>query len=199
MENDFGLILLTLVKANKEKFLGLLRRNGVIVESSVSADFLTSLILRAMQKSETFKKEVVLFMSVLLSKDDSSFSNFTNPFKGSNPLDDFNFSTSFPSSPSSGTSTSTISTSEKKKFEDTTVGQIADKLLGFANVFINKKDLDVREKEAQAGVKISQDKVLLETVKEDEKPKSNVGLYVGLGVGGLVVVGLLVYLISKKK
>jgi hypothetical protein len=50
MKNNFGLLLLNLVRANKDKFLGLLRRNGVIVSSDVSAEFLTNLILRAMQK-----------------------------------------------------------------------------------------------------------------------------------------------------
>ena len=202
MENNFGLLLLNIVRANKDKFLGLLRRNGVIVSSDVSAEFLTNLILRAMQKSETFKKEVVMFMAIMVQGKDSSFANFSNPFAGSNPLNDFSFDKYFPSSDASTTTTQTTTTTKQdKKFEDTTVGQITDKLFGLANLFLTKKDLDVRGKEAQAGVKISDNKVLLETTKDkdDEKPKSNVGLYVGLGVGGLVVVGVLVYLIAKKK
>jgi len=201
MENNFGLLLLNLVRANKDKFLGLLRRNGVIVSSDVSAEFLTNLILRAMQKSETFKKEVVMFMAIMVQGKDSSFANFSNPFAGSNPLnDDFSFDKYFPSSDASITTTPTTTTTKQdKKFEDTTVGKITDKLFGLANIFLTKKDLDVREKEAQAGVKISQDKVLLETNPEKNDGKSNVGLYVGLGIGGLAIVGVLVYLIAKKK
>lgn len=200
MENNFGLLLLNLVRANKDKFLGLLRRNGVIVSSDVSAEFLTNLILRAMQKSETFKKEVVMFMAIMVQGKDSSFANFSNPFAGSNPLNDFSFDKYFPSSDASTTTTPTTTTTKQdKKFEDTTVGQITDKLFGLANIFLTKKDLDVREKEAQAGVKISQDKVLLETNPEKNDGKSNVGLYVGLGIGGLAIVGVLVYLIAKKK
>jgi hypothetical protein len=198
MENNFGLILLNLTRANKEKFLGLLRRNGVLVGSDVSAEFLTNLVLRAMQKSETFKKEVVSLMAILLGDDDSSFSNtsgFANPLAGTNPLDTFSFNTSFPSTPM----VTNTQVKETKKFEDTTVGKLTDKLFGIANLYLTKEDLAVRAKEADAGVKISQDKVILETQKDDEAPKSNVGLYVGLGLGGLAIVGVVVYLISKKK
>jgi hypothetical protein len=41
---------------------------------------------------------------------------------------------------------------------------------------------------------ISENKV---ETKDDEK--SNVGLYVGLAIGGVALVGLLVYVIAKKK
>ena len=48
MENNFGLILLTQVSGNKEKFLGLLRRNGVLVNTNISNEDLTNMILKAM-------------------------------------------------------------------------------------------------------------------------------------------------------
>ena len=66
MESNFGLILLVQVSKNKDKFLGLLRRNGVLVNSNVSSQDLTNMILKAMQKSETFKRETILLMSVFV-------------------------------------------------------------------------------------------------------------------------------------
>ena len=81
MENNFGLILLDLVGKNKDKFLGLLRRNGVLVSTNVSNENLTNMILKAMQKSESFKKETIMLMGVLMAESsDDSFAN-SNGFK----------------------------------------------------------------------------------------------------------------------
>ena len=62
MENNFGLILLDSVRKNKDKYLGLLRRNGVLVSTNTSNEDLANMILKAMQKSDSFKKEAILLM-----------------------------------------------------------------------------------------------------------------------------------------
>lgn len=192
MENNFGLILLDLVRTNKEKFLGLLRRNGVLVNTNISNENLTNMILKAMQKSESFKKETILLMGVLMSSSDSSFANVEGPFDNVwRPTTDTIFGTGVGS-------TTTTTDKPKKDFADTTVGGILDKLFVIGNKYLENKELDVRKVEAQAGQAIA---VSNNTTSNTPPPppKSNVGLYIGLGVGGLVLVGLLVYVISKKK
>lgn len=195
MENNFGLILLDLVRKNKDKFLGLLRRNGVLVNSNTSCEDLTNMILKAMQKSESFKKETILLMGVIMGNGDSSFANFTDGFK---PLDLSSGvgyqSTYFPAQNS--TTSSATTDKPKKDFADTTVGGIFDKLFTIGNKYLENKELDVRKAEAQAGQAIA---VSNNTSSNVPAPKSNTGLYVALGVGGLALVGVLVYVISKKK
>lgn len=192
MKNNFGLILLDLVRKNKDKFLGLLRRNGVLVNTNTSSEDLTNMILKAMQKSESFKKETILLMGVLMSSSDSSFANFstTSPFGGLPTFDPNVFS------PKDTTTTTTTTDKTKKEFGDTTVGGIVDKLFKLGEGYLKNKEYDVRKVEAQAGQAIAVSNI---PSNVPPPPKSNVGLYIGLGVGGLALVGLLVYVISKKK
>jgi hypothetical protein len=199
MENNFGLILLDSVRKNKDKYLGLLRRNGVLVNTSTSNEDLANMILKAMQKSDSFKKEAILLMGVLMSeRNDGNFANVGGYF-GNLPKFDENFFTS-PGSPSTTTTNTKPTTTTKKDFADTTVGGIVDKLFTLGNKYLENKELDVRKVEAETGGKISDNKVILDKVKEDNPDeKSNVGLYIGLGVGGLALVGVLVYVIAKKQ
>jgi hypothetical protein len=195
MENNFGLILLDLVRKNKDKFLGLLRRNGVLVNTNTPNEDLTNMILKAMQKSESFKKETILLMGVLMSSSDSSFANFTDLPQFSDTLGYTN--KYIPQTTNQTTSTTTTKTDKPKKdFADTTVGGIFDKLFIIGNKYLENKELDVRKVEAQAGQAIAVSNI---PSNVPPPPKSNTGLYIGLGVGGLALVGLLVYVISKKK
>lgn len=197
MESNFGLILLVQVSKNKDKFLGLLRRNGVLVNSNVSNQELTNMVLKAMQKSETFKRETILLMSVLMSEsNDGNFANMggssfssSSPFSGLPTFDPNAFS-------SSSSSTSTSTTQPKKEFADTTVGKVTNQLFGAFDKFLQNKELDVRKVEAQAGQVIA---TTQGGSSSTPPPKSNTGLYVALGLGGVVVVGLLIYLVAKKK
>lgn len=202
MENNFGLILLDLVRTNKEKFLGLLRRNGVLVNTNISNENLTNMILKAMQKSESFKKETILLMGVLMVNSDSAFANFetsSNPF-GNLPSFDPNIF-----SPKDTKSTTTKTDKPKKDFADTTVGGIFDKLMTGFNAYTNLKLAEAEKAKAGSAETISNND--LESQKlgnkggkgKDDEDKGNVGLYIGLGVGGLALVGLLVYVISKNK
>lgn len=198
MENNFGLILLDLVRKNKDKFLGLLRRNGVLVNTNTSNENLTNMILKAMQKSESFKKETILLMGVLMSSSDSSFANFStkSPFGNLGSVSsDLGYSNKY--IPQTQNETTSTTNKPKKDFADTTVGGIVDKLFTIGNKYLESKELDVRKVEATEATQQKEKELEIEKEKDDEK--SNVGLYIGLGVGGLALVGLLVYLISKKK
>lgn len=191
MENNFGLILLDSVRKNKEKYLGLLRRNGVLVNTNTSCEDLTNMILKAMKKSESFKKEAIMLMGVLGSGD-GSFSNANGYFSNLPTFDPNVFA------PKETTSTTTTKTDKPKKdFADTTVGTIFDKLFTLGNSYLQNKELDVRKVEAKAGQVIAQSGTSAGSTPPP--PKSNVGLYVGLGIGGLALVGVLVYVIAKKK
>lgn len=195
MENNFGLILLTQVSGNKEKFLGLLRRNGVLVNTNISNEDLTNMILKAMQKSESFKKETILLMGVLMGSNDDAFANFTssNPFGGLPTFDSSLFGNETQTAQATTTSTSDA---PKKPFSETTVGTIFDKLFQLGNVYLNNKELDVRKSEAKAGQAIATSS---SSQGSPLPPKSNTGLYVGLAIGGVALIGLLVYLATKKK
>ena len=201
MENNFGLILLTQVSGNKEKFLGLLRRNGVLVNTNISNEDLTNMILKAMQKSESFKKETILLMGVLMGSNDDAFANFTssNPFGGLPTFDSSLFGNETQTAQATTTSTSDA---PKKPFSETTVGTIFDKLSQLGNAYLKNKELDVRKVEAKTGGKISENQVKLNESggkEKDDDGKSNTGLYVGLAIGGVALIGLLVYLATKKK
>jgi hypothetical protein len=192
MENNFGLILLDLVGKNKDKFLGLLRRNGVLVSTNVSNENLTNMILKAMQKSESFKKETIMLMGVLMAEtSDGSFANY-NGFSNL-PT----FSTSLFGDDKKTTTSTTSTTTTKKDFKDTTVGTIFDKLFILGNKYLENKELDVREKEAKAG------QVIASTQGGSQAgqlvPKSNTGLYIALGIGGIALIGTLIYVVSKKQ
>lgn len=194
MENNFGLILLDLVGKNKDKFLGLLRRNGVLVGTNVSNEDLTNMILKAMQKSESFKKETIMLMGVLASSD-KNFSNYT----GFSNLP--TFSDSLFGDDKKTTTSTTTTNKTKKDFADTTVGGIVDKLFTLGNSYLQNKELDVRKVEARTGGKISDNEVILDTKKKtkDDEEKSNTGLYVALGIGGIALIGALIYVVSKKQ
>lgn len=195
MENNFGLILLTQVSGNKEKFLGLLRRNGVLVNTNISNEDLTNMILKAMQKSESFKKETILLMGVLMGSNDDAFANFSssNPFGGLPTFDSSLFGNETQTAQATTTSTSDA---PKKPFSETTVGTIFDKLSQLGNAYLKNKELDVRKSEAKAGQAIATSS---SSTGAPLPPKSNTGLYVGLAIGGVALIGLLVYLATKKK
>jgi hypothetical protein len=201
MENNFGQILLQLVRTNKDNFLGLLRRNGVLVNTNVSNEVLTNTILKAMQKSESFKKEAILLMGVLMAEsNDGAFSNYT----GFSTLPTFGTGVGYTSTliPTATTTTSETTTTTnakpKKEFGDTTVGGIVDKLFKLGEGYLKDKEYSTRSKEADTVAKESDNEVKIKEIEKD-KDKGNVGLYIGLGIGGLVLVGALVYLIAKKK
>ncbi len=192
-------MLLDSVRKNKEKYLGLLRRNGVLVNTNTSCEDLTNMILKAMQKSDSFKKEAILLMGVLTSeKGDGNFSNVNGYFGNLPKFDESLFSSpATPSATSTGTTTTTVK--PKKDFADTTVGTIFDKLFTLGNSYLQNKELDVRKVEAQAGQAIATSNSGVGQAVSNVPAKSNTGLYVALSVGAIALIGTLVYVISKKK
>jgi len=156
------------------------------------------MILGAMKKSESFKRETALLMSVLISESDSSFSNFTSQFASP---------TSFNTTPISqsvqpivaNTSTTKSNTKDKKKFEETTTGQIFGGLMSFADSYLKGKELDVRKEEARAVATTGGFSPTNLDLGADATKKKNTGLYIGLGIGGLAIAGLIFYLVTKKK
>jgi len=166
-----------------------------LVNTNTSCEDLTNMILKAMQKSESFKKEAILLMGVLTSeKGDVNFSNASGYFSN---LPTFDPNVFAPSGTSTTSTTTTTSTKPKKDFADTTVGTIFDKLFTLGNSYLQNKELDVRKVEAQAGQVIAQSGNT--QTQSTPAPTSNTGLYVALGIGGVALVGVLVYVIAKKQ
>jgi hypothetical protein len=198
MENNFGLILLDSVRKNKEKYLGLLRRNGVLVNTNTSSEDLTNMILKAMQKSDSFKKEAILLMGVLVAETkDGSFANmggYSNMDGYFSNLPKFDPNAFAPKNTS--TTTDAKKDKPKKDFADTTVGTIFDKLFTLGNSYLQNKELDVRQTEAKAGQVIAQQ---VGSQSSNVAPKSNTGLYIALGIGGVALIGTLIYVVSKKQ
>jgi hypothetical protein len=199
MKDNFLQILLALINSNKGRFIGLLRRNGVLVSPKISNEDLARNILNAMDKSESFKTEVLLLMSVL--SNDNAYSSFTGlpAFSSESGI---NYQSQYFPSSTTATTTSTTSTDTKKQFGDTTFGQVFDKLLQGFNSYTNLKMSEADKAKAIASANISNNQVALGQLPSGGQPsgqKSNTGLYIGLGIGGLALVGVLVYVIAKKK
>lgn len=192
MGNDFLQTLSVLVSSNKSKFIGLLRRNGVLVSPKISNEDLANKILNAMNKSESFKKETILLMSVL--SNDSSYNNFEG-------TKTYNFDPIGLGTTTASTSSNTsASTDTKKEFGDTAVGTIFDKLMQGFNAYSGLKMTEAEKAKALASAKISNNQLALAQLPNSNQPqKSNTALYVGLGIGGLALVGLLMYVVSKNK
>jgi hypothetical protein len=207
MENNFEVLLDTLLSSNKGKFLGLLRRNGVVVNSDISNEALRTKIVSAMQKSETFKKEALLLITTIVTQkgSDDGFSNVTgNTFQGK----DFGTTifgtnttpaTTTPSSAVPTASTPTLASTEsgdKKTFSETFFGQTLNWAGNMFNTYTQSKEIDLKKKEldvlsnANSGSGASQ--------APQPTQKSKVGLYVGLGVLGVAIVGGIVYFVNKK-
>jgi hypothetical protein len=157
------------------------------------------MILKAMQKSDSFKKEAILLMGVLVGETkDGSFANmggYSNASGYFSNLPTFDINTF--STTTSTTTTDAKKDKPKKDFADTTVGTIFDKLFTLGNSYLQNKELDVRKAEAKAGQVIAQQSGGSQA--GTPAPKSNTGLYVALGIGGVALIGTLIYVVSKKQ
>lgn len=194
MDMNFKSLLLSSINKNKDKYLGILRRNGVLVKKSIPNAELANIIIKAMNKSEAFKREVLLAVTVM---EKETMMNFTGA----------DFSSGIGWTPQNGglapatttggfSTTSSATTTGTPPLTPTATTQNAfEKYLGVATNLFEKykeaKELDVRSKEA--------DVVLATAPLPVQAPKSNTVLYVVFGVLGTAMVGALIYFATKKK
>lgn len=192
MKVNFKTLLLNSIRKNKAKYLGILRRNGVLVKSTISNEALADTIIKAMDKSESFKKEVLVAVTVMEKETMNSFdgTDFSSGI-GWAPQNGGLVATT-----SGGFSTQTTSGGTTPPLNPTPATQSAfEKYLGIATNLFEKykenKELDVRNKEA--------DVILATAPLPVAEPKSNTTLYIVLGLLGTATVGGLIYFAIKKK
>jgi hypothetical protein len=207
---EFEAILKYLVEKFPAKFIELLNRNGVLVDSFISPEALFDRIVYCMQKSVHFKTEAKLLIVALMEKD-TIFANFTDDFftdtfsnNGNYAHADGPFST-LPKfdpdtdiygnkNPKPSDTTKKPSDTTKKPLSESTLGSIFGYIFKTADVFLENKQTDLEIKKVETASEINKNK------NDDVPPPPNkTGLYVGLGVGGLVITGVIVFLIRKNQ
>lgn len=196
--------IMYVVKNKKNKVVSLLLKNGVVVPSNASDIQIALLVTNLLKVSKSFYAD---FSQLLLTQETAegllfdlsgSYSNAEgNADFCKNSQNKIDSPTSYkllcgdsPASTSTSTATSTKSTS----WVNTGLGLIQTGFQGFLQLDENKTKRDL----ANASVKISSDEVKKEEITP---PKAGLGTgaIVGLSLLGVTVVGLIVYLIAKKK
>jgi hypothetical protein len=175
----------------------LLTKNGVVVDTiNLNIDNLVTATFYALDKLVSFRKDFInlyknneeLINSKIESEDYSNFLGF-----GKNTT---------PKAPKTGGGSTTD------------YGGIATSLIGGVGGFFSSKN-DLKSAQAQANamiqsgqLSIEAQKIALETEKErsktalalaSAKPQGNTMLYVALGIGGVLILGVVIYAVTRKK
>jgi hypothetical protein len=132
--------------------------------------------------------------ALVTSNSDDNFANTTGMFQ---PKD---FGTDIYGTTGTGgstTSTTSTATSTAKPIGETTFGKVTDTISTWGNLWLKSLEIqkDKKQAEAQIATSISGGSQLNITKPQ---PKSKTGLYVGLGLAGVAVVGVIIYFATKK-
>ena len=211
--------IMYVVKNRKSDVLGLLLRNGVVVPSDASDLTIGMAVTDLLKVSKTFYDE---FSALLLNEDviyglsanmSGSYSNMSGSYaniEGDSAFcKDKTNKTLFPSAYKSGCESSsstfdpkvfttgtkdTKSTSTSSGWINKCLDLLQDGFKGYLQLDENKTKREL----ADASVKISNDEVTKETIIPTKEGLST-GAIVGISLLGVTVVGLVIYLITKKK
>ena len=196
--------IMYVVKNRKSQVIQLLLKNGVVVPSNASDIQIALLVTNLLKVSKSFYEDFsVLFLNQEMvnemnSNMSGSYLNVEGDFCG-NTQNKIDSPTSYKllcegSSSSTPSSTPTKPNSLKDtSWLNTGLGLLQTGFAGFLQLDDNKTKRDL----ADASVKISSDEV----VKDSTPPKAGLstGAIVGISLLGVTVVGLVIYLIAKKK
>jgi hypothetical protein len=199
--------IMYVVKNKRSEVLSLLLKNGVVVPMNATDIQIALLVTNLLKVSKSF---YVDFSKLLLTKDtvEGVLLNMTGSYSNvegagdfcKNPDNKISSPTSYKllcgdSSTSTSTPAKTSATSTPSpSWLNTGLGIIQTGFQGFLQLDENKTKRDL----ANASVKISSDEVKKEEITP-VKTGLGTGAIVGLSVLGVAVVGLVVYLIAKKK
>jgi hypothetical protein len=199
--------IMYVVKNKKSQVLSLLLKNGVIVPSYASDIQIALLVTNLLKVSESFYRD---FSALLLTQEtvDGVLLNMSGSYSNADGDADFCKNTANKiSSPTSykllcGDSPATTTTTATTTATNTSSPSLLNQGLsilqtgfqGFLQLDENKTKRDL----ANASVKISSDAVKKEEITPTKDGLST-GAIVGLSLLGVTVVGLVVYLIVKKK
>jgi hypothetical protein len=195
--------IMYVVKNKRSQVIALLLKNGVVVPSNASDITIALAVTNLLKVSKSFYKD---FSALLLSQDVVSgmASNMSGSYSNAGGVVDppFDFSiftggatpTTTTETNTSNTSTPPKTTSSSTSWLNQGLGLLQTGYQGYLQLDDNK----TKRVLADASVQISSDEV---KKKEDTPPptKLSTGAIVGISLLGVTVVGLIVYLIAKKK
>lgn len=200
--------IMYVVKNKKNEVVSLLLKNGVVVPSNATDIQIALLVTNLLKVSKSFYQD---FSELLLTQETAegllfnlsdSFANIegSSDFckNAQNKIDSptsYNLLCGDSKNSTTSTTASTTTTSTKSpSWVNTGLSLLQTGFQGFLQLDDNKTKRDL----ANASVKISSDEVKKEEITP---PKSGLstGAIVGISLLGITVVGLVVYLIAKKK
>ena len=193
--NQFGNLLMDAIKADRKNILDVLKRNGLMVGENIPDLTLFYVVREAMEKSETFKKDLYSVLTVYTMNNSNKINNImeNNMYLNVNGTPDPVLN-----------STTVATTAPAKAPSEWSAGNIFSKVITLGDKFLdyNKTEAEKLKAEAEkakaiAAGKISENKSTVATTAPVEK--SNTTLYVVLGVVLLASVGGYVYLKNRNK
>jgi hypothetical protein len=195
--------IMYVVKNKRNEVISLLIKNGVAVPSNAYDIQIALLVTNLLKVSKSFYNE---FIPLLLNEEtvDAMSSNMSGSYANAGGNADFCGNTSNKeSSPSSykllcGDSTATTSTNSNTSTKSSLLNQGLSLLQTGFQGFLQLDDNKTKRELANASVKISDDEVKKEELTPTKEGLST-GAIVGISVLGVTVVGLVIYLIAKKK
>jgi len=192
--------LMYVVKNNKSDVLALLLKNGVVVPSNASDITIALAVTNLSKVSKSFYNE---FSKLLLNQDTVSgmSANMSGEFFNVNgfqaPKTNFNDKIF----PQYGNSTSTNTSTPIKDTKSGSNSDVLNKGLGFLQTefegYLKLDDNKTKRQLADASVIITNTNA--DTKDVDKDKGMSTGAIVGLSLLGVAIVGLVVYLIVKKK
>ena len=194
--------IMYVVRNKKNEVLGLLLKNGVVVPSNATDVQVAFVVTNLLKISNSFYNE---FSQLLLDEEtvNAVFSNMSGSYSNFTGSSDFCKNTANKTeSPSSykllcGDSTATSSTTSNQS-QSSFINRGLDFLQTGFQGFLQLDENKTKRQLADASVKISNDEV----VKGETTPTTTglgTGAIVGISILGATVVGLVVYLIAKKR
>ena len=212
-------------RASLEK---LLKRNGVSVPQNATDAEVTSAVILASGKSPNFKKELSALLAGNAKKAGQEFQSFVGQEMGFTGLDDFSFTGMEGFANGDGdkplglkispTPTPTIKPAKTKKVKAEGEKTGAGKVLAWlgSNVFtkenidtavqvgltkINTNTQNKANQVAQEGLQIQQyqDDIRNQQAAAGGKKGMSTGTWVAIGVGAAALVGIVIYLTTRKK
>ena len=195
--------IMYVVQNKKNEVLSLLLKNGVVVPSNATDIQVAFVVTNLLKISNSFYNE---FSELLLDEEtvNAVFSNMSGSYANAGGNADFCGNTSNKeSSPSSykllcGDSSATTSTNSNTSTKSSLLNQGLSLLQTGFQGFLQLDDNKTKRELANASVKISDDEVKKEELTPTKEGLST-GAIVGISVLGIAVVGLVVYLIAKKR
>ena len=200
-ENLGAYAIMYVVRNKKNEVLGLLLKNGVVVPSNATDVQVAFVVTNLLKISNSFYNE---FSELLLNEEtvNAVFSNMSGSYSNFNGSSDFCRNTAnkteSPSSYKLLCGDSTTSTDSNSSTKSSLLNQGLNLLQTGFQGFLQLDDNKTKRDLANASVKISNDEV----IKGETLPpptKLGTGAIVGISLLGATVVGLVVYLIAKKR